>query len=149
MRERLTERLGPATAAAYRLEINLKLTRTGVALTQQNVTTRFDVIGTAEYTLGPLDGGPPVASGVVRTITGYSAPEFGDRLGLRRRAAERDAERRLAIDLADRILQRLALSAEDLGVKLAGREAARFLARPDAALRRGAALRRRRRCGWR
>ena len=112
MRERLTERLGPATAAAYRLEIDLKLTRTGVALTQQNVTTRFDVIGTAEYTLRPLDGGPPVASGVVRTITGYSAPESETASAFASRAAERDADRRLAKDLADRILQRLALSAE-------------------------------------
>ena len=85
-----------------------------MALTQQNVTTRFDVIGTASYPLVPLAGGPPVASGVVRSITGYSAPESRDRLGLRQPGgAEQDAEQRLAIDLADRILQRLALSAGD------------------------------------
>ena len=112
MRERLTERLGPATAAAYRLDVTLKLTRNGVALTQQNVTTRFDVIGTAEYTLVPLAGGTPVASGSVRTITGYSAPESETASAFASRAAERDAERRLAVVLADRILQRLALGAD-------------------------------------
>ncbi len=112
MRERLTERLGPATAAGYRLDIKLRLTRTGVALTQKNVTTRFDVIGTAEYTLVPLAGGTPVASGSVRTITGYSAPESATASAFASRAAERDANRRLAVTLADQILQRLALGAD-------------------------------------
>lgn len=112
LRERLTERLGPASAAAYRLDVKLKLTRTGVALTQKNVTTRFDVIGTAEYTLVPLAGGTPVASGVVRSITGYSAPESETASAFASRAAEQDADRRLAVVLADAILQRLALSAD-------------------------------------
>ena len=112
LRERLTGRLGPAGAATHRLDVELRLTRTGVALTQKNVTTRFDVIGTAEYTLRPLDGGPPVASGVVRTITGYSAPESETASAFASRAAEQDADLRLAIVLADSILQRLALSAD-------------------------------------
>ena len=112
LRERLTERLGPATAPAYRLDVTLRLTRTGVALTQKNVTTRFDVIGTAEYTLVPLAGGTPVASGVVRSITGYSAPESETASAFASRAAEQDADHRLAIVLADSILQRLALSAD-------------------------------------
>ena len=93
MREELTSRLGPATAATHRLDVTLALEQTGVALTQQDVTTRYNVTGTAGYALVPLAGGPPVASGTVRAITGYSAPEFGDRLGLRepRGAARRRA----------------------------------------------------------
>ena len=112
LRERLTGRLGPATAPTHRLDVDLNLTRTGVALTQKNVTTRFDVIGTAEYTLVPLAGGTPVASGVVRSITGYSAPESETASAFASRAAEQDADHRLAIVLADSILQRLALSAD-------------------------------------
>ncbi len=113
LRERLTGRLGPATTPTHRLDVELRLTRTGVALTQQNVTTRFDVIGTATYTLTPVAGGPPAASGVVRSITGYSAPESPGASAFAAQAALDDAEMRLARTLADAILQRLALSAGD------------------------------------
>jgi LPS-assembly lipoprotein len=113
LRERLTQRLGPPTAPAYRLEIDMELERAGVALTQQNITTRFNVTGSAEYALVPLAGGPPVASGVVRSITGFSAPESETASAFASLSAERDAERRVAVDLAERILQRLALSAEE------------------------------------
>lgn len=111
LRERLTGQLGPAAAPTHRLDVDLELTRTGVALTQQNVTTRFDVVGRASYRLTPIAGGPPVASGVARSITGYSAPESPGASAFAARAALDDAERRLAITLADEILQRLALSA--------------------------------------
>lgn len=112
MHERLTGRFGPAADPAYRLEVSLSLTRAGVALTRENVTTRFDVVGVAEYRLVPLAGGPAVASGVVRATTGFSAPESETASAFASRVAEQDAEERLAIDLADRIVQRLALSAE-------------------------------------
>ena len=59
----------------------------------------------------PLAGGPPVAAGEVRAITGYSAPESETASAFASRAAEQDAEHRLALELADRIVQRLALSA--------------------------------------
>ena len=45
MREELTARLGPATAATHRLDVTLALEETGVALTQQDVTTRYNVTG--------------------------------------------------------------------------------------------------------
>ena len=111
MRERLTARLGTPTAPAYRLETTLALTRAGVALTQENVTTRYDVAGVATYRLVPLAGGPPVASGMVRTVTGYSAPAEEAGSLFASRAAERDAEHRLALTLADQIVERLALTA--------------------------------------
>lgn len=110
MRERLTQRLGPPTAPAYRLETTLTLNRTGVALTQQNVTTRYDVSGTATYRLVPLAGGPPAAAGTVRTVTGYSVPAEADSSAFASRAAERDAEARIAVTLADQIVERLALT---------------------------------------
>ena len=60
----------------------------------------------------PLAGGPPAASGVVRSVTGYSAPASETASAFASRVAGQDAERRLAIDLADQIVQRLALSAD-------------------------------------
>jgi LPS-assembly lipoprotein len=111
MRERLTQRLGPAVAPTHRLETTLTLNRTGVALTQENVTTRYDVSGLATYRLVPVAGGPPVASGSVATVTGYSVPAEAASSAFANRAAERDAEERLAVTLADQIVERLALSA--------------------------------------
>lgn len=112
MRERLTGRLGPATAPTHRLEVTLELEQTGVALTQENITTRYNVIGVASYRLVPRAGGPPVTSGTLRLVTGYSAPTTAAASAFAIRAAERDAELRLAVGLADQIVQRLALSAE-------------------------------------
>ena len=113
LRERLTERLGPAADPAYRLAIDLTLRQVGVALTQQNVTTRYNVIGTAAFAVTPVDGGPPVLVDEVRAITGYSAPESSAVSAFAALAAERAAGQRLAAELADRIVLRLALLAED------------------------------------
>jgi LPS-assembly lipoprotein len=111
LREQLTGRLGPAIEPTHRLEIALDLEQTGVALTEQNFTTRYNVVGTADFRLVPLAGGPPVLTGQVRAITGYSAPASETASAFATLAAERDAEQRVARDLADKILQRLALSA--------------------------------------
>lgn len=112
MRERLVNRLGRPVDPAYRLTVTLALESTGTALTQENVTTRFGVTGVAEYTLVPVTGGPAVASGVVRSVTGFNAPDSVASTAFAARAAEIDAERRLAVTLADQIVQRLALSAD-------------------------------------
>jgi LPS-assembly lipoprotein len=112
LRERLVNRLGQPVDPAYRLTVRLVLQSTGTALTQENVTTRFGVTGMAEYTLVPVTGGLPVASGVVRSVTGFNAPDAVASTAFAARAAEIDAERRLAVTLADQIVQRLALSAD-------------------------------------
>lgn len=112
LRERLTNRLGAATHPAYHLTVTLTLVSTGTALTQENVTTRFDVSGAAEYTLVPIAGGTAVASGVVRSVTGFNAPDSIASTAYAALAAEIDAERRVAVALADQIVQRLALSAD-------------------------------------
>lgn len=112
LRERLVNRLGQPVDPAYHLTVTLTLTSTGTALTRENVTTRFDVSGLAEYTLTPIAGGPAVASGGVRSVTGFNAPDSVTSTAFAARAAEIDAERRLAVTLADQIVQRLALSAD-------------------------------------
>lgn len=113
LRQRLVDRLGSGGAPTHRLVVDLELDQAGVALTQDNVTTRYDVIGVAAYALTPLGGADVTLSGEVRAITGYSAPDTKTALTFASRAAQRDAERRLALQLADRIVQRLALGAEE------------------------------------
>jgi LPS-assembly lipoprotein len=113
MRERLTERLGAGEGADLILDVDLDLRREGVALTQQNVTTRFNIIGTADFALRPAAGGPAVVTGQVRNITGYSAPDSATASAFASLSAERDAESRVARTLADQIVLRLALQAEE------------------------------------
>jgi LPS-assembly lipoprotein len=113
LRERLTERLGPATAPTHRLEVDLELESEGVALTQDDLTTRFNVTGVAAFALVPLAGGPPAVAGEVRSVTGYSAPASRAASAFATLVAEEDAEERLARALADQIAQRLALSAAE------------------------------------
>ncbi len=119
-RERLTQRLGAPTAPTHRLETTLSLERTGVALTQENVTTRYNVTGVATWRLVPLAGGPPVVAGSARSVTGYSAPADEASSAFASRAAERDAGERLAVTLADQIVERLALSAATWAAPAAG-----------------------------
>ena len=84
-----------------------------MALTQENFTTRFNVVGTAAFRLVPLDGGPPALAEEVRAITGYSAPASATASAFATLAAEDDAQARLARLLADQIVQRLAVTAGD------------------------------------
>jgi LPS-assembly lipoprotein len=111
MRERLIDRLGPAEAATHRLKIDLELDQQGVALTRKDETTRFDVTATAAWRLYPRAGGAPALSGETSAVTGYSAPADDTASAFAVLSARRDAEERLALTLADRIAQDLALDA--------------------------------------
>ena len=111
MRERLVNRLGPPQAATHRLVVDLEFDTTGVALTRESVTTRFDVVGRANFALVPVDGGPPVLGDELRAVSGVSAPDLPSATAFAVESATRDARRRLAVMLADRILMRLAIEA--------------------------------------
>ncbi|WP_111430129.1 LPS assembly lipoprotein LptE [Rhodobacteraceae bacterium DSL-40] len=111
LRERLIERLGPAERATHRLEVDLEVETVGVTLTTTNVTTRFDVIGVATYRLIPIGGARPVFEDRVRAIAGFSAPESETASAFASRAAEENAIVRVTRQLADDIVQRLALDA--------------------------------------
>ena len=113
MRERLVTRLGPPATPTHRLAVELSYDTVGVALTRESVTTRFDVVGRATFSLVPLDGGPAVLTDQVRAVTGVSAPDLPAATAFAVESAERDAQRRLAVLLADRILLRMALSAPE------------------------------------
>jgi LPS-assembly lipoprotein len=109
---RLEERLGPASAPRYRLEAPLDITRDSLGTTADGLTTRYQYLGQSTWRLLPAaDGAATVlAQGRVEGFTGYSAT--GSTLATR--AAERDAEARLAIILADKIVDRLLLAAGGL-----------------------------------
>ncbi len=113
MRERLTERLGDADVADYRLKVTLRLSSRGVALTQQDYTTRYNVTGTATYQLFAAGESSPVQSGDVQSFTGFSAPESETASAFASRSAEEDAELRLARTLADQIVMELAITSGD------------------------------------
>ncbi|WP_273522069.1 LptE family protein [Rhodosalinus sediminis] len=107
---RLEARLGRAEAPRYRLEAPLTVEREGLGTTADGRTTRYQLIGRADWRLRPAaPGAEPVAEGRVRGFTGYSST--GSPLAAR--AAERDAEERLATLLADRLVERLLMS--DIG----------------------------------
>ena len=116
MRRRLVERLGYPESPTHRLEVDLELRRAGVALTDENVTTRFNIVGEADYVLVPLNGGDPVRFDSVISTTGFSAPDSSTSVAFAVQSAQRDAERRVAVTLADQIALRLAVSAGEWGV---------------------------------
>lgn len=114
LRERLTERLGDGENAAWRLSVDLEMGSTGAALTQENATTRFDVTGRADIALRPLAGGPPVLVDRVQATTSFSAPVSETSAAFASEVARQDAERRVARTLADKIVLRLAVAADQL-----------------------------------
>lgn len=109
LRERLVERLGEPERPTHRLAIDLDIRQEGAALTHDDITTRFLVLGTAAYRIAPIGtGGEPSAS-VVAAQTAYSAPADDTASAFAARAARLAAEERVARILADRIALRLSV----------------------------------------
>jgi LPS-assembly lipoprotein len=113
LRERLVDRLGLPESPTHRLAVSLNLRQVGVAITQDDVTSRYDVIGNATWRLFPHGQSLPVLTGETSATTGYSAPSSSTTSTFAVLSAKRDAEERLALTLADRIAQRLAVDAPD------------------------------------
>jgi LPS-assembly lipoprotein len=99
----LETRLGRAQAPAYGLAISLTTEDEGMAITTDNDTTRFDVIGRAKFALRDLATGNVLTSGEVESFTGYSTT--GTTVSTL--AAEKDARERLMVILSDKITIRL------------------------------------------
>ncbi len=104
--QRLEDRLGAGgPAAPYALELSLSQSRRGLGETSDGRTTRYNLVGELDYRLRRGPQGPVVASGSTRSFTGYSAT--GSTVATL--AAQRDAEERLMIILADQLVDRLLL----------------------------------------
>ncbi|MDE4132331.1 LPS assembly lipoprotein LptE [Phaeobacter sp. QD34_3] len=108
----LEERLGRGENAAigggYRLDLTLSTRSEGQAITANNATTRYSIVGTAGFVLTRQSDGAIVASGSEDGFTGYSATGST----VETLAGERDAHERLMQILADRIIARLLTTAD-------------------------------------
>lgn len=109
LRERLVNRLGVPDAPRYTLDIQTDITQESRAILSDNTITRFTLTATANYAVLPLAGTEPVFQDTEQSITGYStvASPFATR------AAEIDAFRRLAVSLAEKMVLKLASTAQD------------------------------------
>jgi LPS-assembly lipoprotein len=104
---RLEERLGRAEAPDFALAVTLATEVEALAISNTNEIGRFNIVGTADFTLRELAGGTRVFSDRVSSFTSYSAT--ASTVGTL--SAERDAYARLAGTLADMIVARLLASA--------------------------------------
>ena len=104
--ERLEERLGRPQNVAFRLSYGITTRSKGLGITPDNDTTRYNVDGTATYTLSDAVSGTPLAQGEVTTFVSYSAS--GSTVATD--AAETDAYERLMRLLADQIVNELIAS---------------------------------------
>ncbi|OUS04140.1 hypothetical protein A9Q96_14350 [Rhodobacterales bacterium 52_120_T64] len=108
LREQLVSRLGTAINAAHQLNVMLTVDSDGIAITQDGSITRYNLSGSAEFTISQLGGGV-VFTDTVTAFTAYNATASA----YATRIAEKDANRRIAVTIADKIVTRLATSAED------------------------------------
>lgn len=107
---RMEERLGLPQAPRYALTYTIRTTETGLAIDGSNNITRFNLAGDMTWALTPMGSDTPVLTGTESSITGYSAT--GSTISTLE--SERDAERRLAVILADAVVTRLLSEAATL-----------------------------------
>lgn len=102
MRARLREAFGEATTPRYTLTITPKTDPVPATITPEGDITRLNLTGNAAWVVVDARGAE-VHSGFVQTFTSYSAT--GSTVATQ--AAESDARDRLAIALADLVVQQL------------------------------------------
>lgn len=100
---RLEERLGRSADPAFDLGITLDTSQQALAVDEDGDVQSFTLLGTARYTLMDRGSGQELTSGQVSNFTSYSAT--GTTVATL--TAERDAQERLLVILADQITARL------------------------------------------
>ena len=109
LREQLENRLGQAQSdAPYVLTFKLTFTESGLAVTEDEGTTRTNLEGTAAFTVRRQDTGDIVYEDSVRNITAFGSTSATYPSSV----AERDANIRLVKALADQIANRIAITAQ-------------------------------------
>ncbi|WP_199260065.1 LPS assembly lipoprotein LptE [Paracoccus binzhouensis] len=106
---RIAERLGPDAGGRFLLDYRLRIAVVPQAITPDEVTTRYALNGTADFTLTEATTGREVTRGQVSSFTSYSTT--GTTIATM--AAEQDAHERLARMLADQVVTRLLAVAPD------------------------------------
>ncbi|QPM91597.1 LPS assembly lipoprotein LptE [Pseudooceanicola algae] len=99
----LEQRLGRVTAPLYDLTLQLSVGEESLAVTSDNTTTRFNVVGSLTYTLTQIESATEIGSGKVQSFTGYSAT--GTTVATL--ASQSDAHERLMVILSDMLVARL------------------------------------------
>jgi LPS-assembly lipoprotein len=103
MLQQIERRLGRAGDPAYGLAIDLIVTQEGLAIDADGDIDRYNLLGTATYTLTSSANSAVVSTGTVTNFTGYSST--GSTVATL--AAERDARQRLMTALGDMVVDRL------------------------------------------
>ena len=106
----MEDRLGRPSNERYGLSYAIKLSAEAVAISSNNVTTRYNLLGEVTFSLRDLETDQAVTSGKAQNFTGYSAS--GTTVSAQ--AAEKDARRRLMTILADDVTTRLTAAATSL-----------------------------------
>lgn len=101
--QRLEERLGRASNADYTLQYAISTSQANLAVDTEGSVTRFNLVGSARFSIIATSTGQVALSDTVTNFTGYSAA--GTTVATF--AAERDARKRLMILLADQIVTRV------------------------------------------
>jgi len=110
--KQLESRLGRPQAPVFDLGYSLQTSEDGLAITTDQQTTRFNVIGKLDFTLTDRRDGTVALRGSVNSFTGYSAT--GTTVSTR--TAQQDAYDRLMVILADKIVTRLIGAAGTLAI---------------------------------
>ncbi|MFO6465344.1 LPS assembly lipoprotein LptE [Jannaschia sp. KMU-145] len=97
------ERLGLPDAPRWTLDYVFAAEEVALAIDGSNNITRFNLEGALRWTLSPTGSDVVLLQGTERSFTAYSAS--GSTISTL--ASERDAERRLAVILADKVVARL------------------------------------------
>jgi LPS-assembly lipoprotein len=103
----LENRLGVPSAPRWRLSASIRKAEERIAVTSQGVANRFQILGRVDYALREIGTDATVASGSAENFVSYSAT----RTAVATRAAQRDAEARLMVILADLIADDLLATA--------------------------------------
>lgn len=109
LRTRLIARLGDTAQARYVLSVVITERPVAATITLDGDTTRFNLVGTAAWSLVDVSG-TEVKRGAEETFMSYSAT--GSTVATQ--SAATDASARLSVALADLIVARLLLSADEL-----------------------------------
>lgn len=107
MREQLETRLGQAANPTHLLEVRSGVKSKGLAITADGAITRYNLSGETTFMIRKI-GGRVVFTDTINAFTGYNATASA----YSTRIAEQDALRRLAETIADQIVTRMAITAE-------------------------------------
>lgn len=99
----LETRLGRSVNPTFAMSTKITVTEEQMAISANNITNRFNVIGQVEFSLRDLASDTVTTTGTVNSFTGYSAT--GTTAATQ--AAAHDARERLMVILADQIITRL------------------------------------------